>query len=220
MFGSGRIQPYTRAGRALWRGSQYCAIFAVDIAGFSAEERSDDTRVRMRADLYDALRGAWEASGLRWATGIHEDRGDGVLTVAPHVSATTIIDPMLYQLRARLRARNRLVCASRRIRLRSALHVGHLHRDQYGLVGASVDHVFRLLDAEPLRRALTEPDVDLAFIASDHVYESVIQGGGGAIDSAEYSPVAVTVKETRARGWLTIPAMGRRPVANVDELTV
>jgi len=71
--------------------------------------------------------------------------------------------------------------------------------------------VFRLLDAEPLRQALAEPGVDLALLASDHVYESVIQVGEGAIDPAEYAPAVVAVKETTARGWLTIPATGRRP---------
>jgi hypothetical protein len=214
MFGSNHDQARTRRGRALWHGSQYRAIFAVDIAGFSDESRSDEMRVAMRADLYSALRGAWEASGLRWTPDIHEDRGDGVLIVAPHVPVTTLIDPMLHQLRTRLRTHNKLVGPPRRIRLRAALHGGFLRRDEHGLVGASVNHVFRLLDAEPLRQALTEPGVDLAFLASDHVYESVIQLGEGAIDPAEYVPATVAVKETRARGWLTIPATGRRPAAS------
>ncbi|MGK5555804.1 hypothetical protein ACSNOI_29715 [Actinomadura kijaniata] len=210
MFGWDRFNTGTRARSALRHEAQYCAIFAVDIAGFGHAGRSDETRVAMRADLYGALRGAWRASGLRWTPDIHEDRGDGVLVAAPRVPAGRLIDPMLHRLRAELRSRNRSADPSRRIRLRAALHAGHLRRDRHGLVGASVNHVFRLLDAEPLRRALAEPGVDLAFMVSDEVYRNAA-GAEGAIDPAEYSPVVVHVKETRTRGWLTIPATGRRP---------
>jgi hypothetical protein len=40
-----------------------------------------------------------------------------------------------------------------------------VRRAYYGLAGTAVTHLFRLPDAPPLPAAMTEPGIDLAFIA-------------------------------------------------------
>jgi hypothetical protein len=74
-----------------------------------------------------------------------------------------------------------------------------------------VNHMFRLLDAIPLKNALNEPSVDLAFVASEHVYDAIIKTASTSIAPEDYLPIDVHVKETRTRAFITIPTCGRRP---------
>jgi hypothetical protein len=187
-------------------------IFGVDIAGFGHPERDDEVQVAVRSRLYQVLRESWEAAGLSWADAIREDRGDGVLLIAsPDEPPTFLIDPLLELIRARLQRHNRLSSAAARIRLRAVLHLGAVHRDDHGVAGTAVNHMFRLLNAPQLRDALDEPDVDLAFIASQQVYNSVIRTHG-SLSPESYLPVECQVKETVAEAWITIPIHGRRPL--------
>lgn len=192
--------------------SQHCLIFAVDIAGFGDRSRDDEIQLALRRALYQLLEDSFGASGVPLSGCLHEDRGDGAIIIIPaRIPTVTLIDPLLDRLREGLRLHNRLSSEAAKIRLRSALHTGEVHRDEHGLAGTALNHLCRLLDAPPLKQALGDSAADLAFIASDDVYESVIRHAPRLVDPDAYLPVAVRVKETRARAWVHLPGHGRPP---------
>lgn len=197
------------AGGVPARYGVHCAVFTVDIAGFGDLRRPDPVRMRMRAAMYESVSGAFDASGVPWREVLHEDRGDGVLVIVPAgFSEAALIDPLLAVLLDGLAAYNRAAEEIARVRLRAALHAGHVYRDGNGLVGEAVNHTFRLLEASDLKKALEVPGTDLAFITSDALYGEVVRHGPGGIDPRTFHPVDVAEKETRARAWIHLPGKG------------
>jgi len=191
---------------------QHCVLFAVDVAGFTDHWRNDDVQLYMREALYAVLTQAFEASQLGWDNCQHEDRGDGVLVLIPAgMPSATVIDPLLDRLRAGLRRHNRVSVDAAGIRLRVAIHSGQVHRDEHGVTGAALTHLFRLLDAPALKEALARSRGELALIVSDHFYDTVIRNAPGMIDPETFQPATVAVKETRARGWLHLPQIPPYP---------
>jgi len=113
-----------------------CSILCTDIAGFGDPRRDDDDRRVIRAALYKILRDVFEASNLPWDMCVHEDRGDGTLTVVPPTIPTgPLVDPLVPMLASRLKRYNRQAGAPVRIQLRAALHVGPVAPDADGLRG-------------------------------------------------------------------------------------
>ena len=88
------------------------------------------------------------------------------------------------------------------IRLRLAAHIGECHHDRYGLAGAAINQLFRMLDAPALRDAVRIADSELALLISDYLYDSVIRGRASMVDPAVFRPVSVQVKQFRGRAWL------------------
>jgi hypothetical protein len=185
--------------------SQHCVLFAVDIAQFTGDGRDDEVQLALRDALYRLLIESFEGSGIPWRSCIHEDRGDGAVVVIPaHMPTITVIDPLVEQIRMRLRRHNRLSSPVAQVRLRLAVHIGEVYRDRHGLAGKAVNHLFRMLDASDLRQALLSSETGLALIVSDYVYQSVIHGGPGNADPAAYSEVIVRVKHFEAHAWLLV----------------
>jgi hypothetical protein len=181
----------------------HCTITSVDIAAFGDYCRDDEVRIFVRSALYETLSGAFDDAGVGWRRSYHEDRGDGILAVVgPHVPASLILDPLVLSLRARLRHHNKLSSDVAKIRLRMAVHAGPVLFDPGGVVGHAVIHLSRLLDAPALKRALSESAADLALVASDNLYDTVIRHGGGLIDPKTYRRVDIVHKETRTQAWL------------------
>lgn len=183
--------------------SQYCLLFGVSVAGFAARGRDDEARLTIRAALYGSLRAAFRTCGIAWDACRHVDRGDGVLVVIPlHLPTVVVIDPLLPLLRAAIQRHNRLSSAIAQIRLCVAVHIGEVHRDQYGVAGVAVDHLFRLLAAPAVKEALTASGGELALIVSGAVYDGVLRPAGGLVDLDTYRPVEVARNGTRARAWV------------------
>ncbi|HEU5160415.1 MAG TPA: hypothetical protein VFU43_25680 [Streptosporangiaceae bacterium] len=198
--------------------AQHCVLFAVDVAGFTDKRRDDEVQLAIRAALYDLLIEAFNDAHLPWDECLHEDRGDGILVIVPaKMPSATVVDPLLDHIRAALRRHNRLASDAAAIRLRAAVHIGEVHSDAHGLAGVAVNHLFRLLDAPVLKHMLAAARADVALIASDYFYESVLRHGPGMIDPAAYRPVTVEVKRTQARGWVHLPGA---PLAPADRAGV
>ena len=70
--------------------------------------------------------------------------------------------------------------------------------------GASVNLVFRLVEAEPLKAALASSPGMLAVIASRWFFEEVIRHLPSS-GPASYRPVRVLVKETSTTAWICLP---------------
>jgi hypothetical protein len=181
------------------------ALLAADIAAFGDPRRDNDIQIHLRQALYDHLGGAFALTGLPWTGCYLEDRGDGTLIVAPpEVDPTHLLDPLAHHMTALLRRSNKLASDTARLRMRLAVHTGRVHRDQYGLAGQTLIHLFRLLEAPAFKRALNTSDADLGLIASDHLYKEAT-ARGGFFNPAAYQPLTIRSKETRTRGWLWLP---------------
>ncbi|GGQ20639.1 hypothetical protein GCM10010187_41360 [Actinomadura coerulea] len=193
-----------------WTPTGHCTLFVCDIISFS--KRADHVQSHLRTVLYEALRSCFEASGIPLEGCYQEDRGDGVIVVLPpSYDPSRLAHPLPDHLRGALRRHNGLAAEHARMRLRIALHGGPLESDAEGIVGTSVNHVNRLLDAPSFKEALAAVPVDLGVLASDEFYRTVIQEGRGAVDPTEFRPIEVRLKETDTTAWLCI--RGARPAA-------
>jgi hypothetical protein len=183
-----------------------CGLFAVDIAGFTGPERDDDIQEWIHNALYQILQAAFNRSGLPWRGCLHEDRGDGALIVIPAaIGAAGLVDPLLERMRGHIRRHNRMSCPAARMQLRVAAHIGLVRHDGHGFVGDAVNQLFLLLDAPPLKRMLTDSGAELAFIASDYLYETVIRRHPTLVDPAVFTPLRVRVKNRKTHGWICLP---------------
>ncbi|RAO59082.1 hypothetical protein LUPAC06_02030 [Micromonospora saelicesensis] len=94
-----------------------------------------------------------------------------------------------------------------RLRVRVALHVGHLIRHETGWGGSAVVTAMRLVDSESLRSAMTAVrGAALAIIASDMFYRDVVgHDYRGGLDPSAFRAVDVTGKELHQQAWIWVP---------------
>ncbi|MFI0408252.1 hypothetical protein [Actinomadura sp. 3N508] len=186
-----------------WTPTGHCTIFVCDIISFG--QRADRTQSHLRTVLYESLRSGFEASGMPLDGCYREDRGDGVIVVLPpSYDAAGLVHPLPDHLRGLLRRHNELAAEHARMRLRIALHSGPLESDDNGIVGTTVNHVNRLLDAPSFKEELAAVPAVLGILASDKFYGEVIRESRGAIDPTEFRPIDVRVKETNTTAWLCV----------------
>jgi hypothetical protein len=180
-------------------------IMVVDVAGFSSRRRTRVHQVAIRDGLYEALEQAFGEAGIGWDGCYHEDRGDGVLILAPaQVPKASFAGPLPGRLAAALNEHNAAHGDHGQIRLRVALHAGEVSHDQHGVTGDAINLAFRLIDAPPLKDALAASPGVLALIASPWFYEEVIRHQPSA-QPATWRAHPVVVKETATTGWIALP---------------
>lgn len=181
-------------------------MLAVDIKGFNDHRRDQEIRWSLRMAMYELLASAFSRSGLSWAGCYHEDRGDGVLVIAPPgTPAMILLHPLAEHLRAGIRRHNRFHTEPAQIQLRAAVHAGQVCFDGHGVSGDAVNHLFRMLDAPAFKRALDASGADFALVTSSSVFEDAVFPGTGLIDPDMYAPAEIQCKETRTRAWLYLP---------------
>jgi hypothetical protein len=185
-----------------WLSGENCTVLRTDVVAFGAEERNDEDRVIVRREslmMTQAALGAFQGS-CRW-----EDRGDGVLIVAPSgIPTAQVIEQLLSVLPVELRRHNRIYSDSIRIQLRVAVDVGPITEDATGVAGKSIIRVSRLLDAPAFKQAIIETGALIGVIASPFVFDTAISHGGGFFDPADFTEIAVRVKETRTPAWMRL----------------
>lgn len=192
-------------------------LIAVDVAGFSHRDRTEPVQVRIRAALYGMLERALRHAGVAWDDCYVEDRGDGAIVVVPEPFAPyALVHSVVEHLDSELRSYNQMASDHAAIRLRVSVHAGDVRADAHGLVGDSVIHVFRLLDAKVLKDVLKRSGGMVGLIVSDRLYAELAGDEGHSVDPAEHFRVVVQVKETVAPAWIRIP--GRRLVLNDGRL--
>jgi transcriptional regulator with XRE-family HTH domain len=183
-------------------GGEVCALFAADIAEFTRPDRDDDIRMFIREELYRILERAFDESEIPWTACFREDRGDGALVVVPpNIAPKGIIDPLPERIRSLIRRHNHVSSTAAHIQLRAAVHLGPVHHDGHGFVGADVDFLFRMLDARLLKHTLASTGADLALIISDYVYRNIVSRHPSLVSPAAFQPVRFQVKRTKARAW-------------------
>jgi tetratricopeptide (TPR) repeat protein len=180
-------------------------ILVVDVQGFGDRRRTNPHQVAVRDGLYQALKQAFRAAAIPWEGCQPEDRGDGVLFLAPaEVPKSGFAEVLPEALAEALRAHNDGHRAEEQIRLRMALHAGEVSYDDHGVTGAAITLAFRLVDAGPLKEALDGSPGLLALIASSWFYHEVVRNSPDS-RPATYRPVRVAVKETTEVGWICLP---------------
>jgi hypothetical protein len=65
-------------------------IVVVDVEGFGDQQRTDPHQLMVRAGMYDVLKWAFQDTGISWDDCYHEDRGDGVLILAPTLVSKSV----------------------------------------------------------------------------------------------------------------------------------
>ena len=185
---------------------QVCALFAVDIAGYTGPERDDDIRLYLREELYQVLQQAFDCSGIPWADCFCEDHGDGVLIVVPPgIPCKGVIDPLPERLRGLIRRHNHVCRETARIQLRAAAHIGPVEHDGHGFAGSDINLLFRMLGARSLKEALAGSGTELALIVSDYVYRNLVCRYPSLVSPAAFRPVRFQVEFSRARAWTYLP---------------
>jgi hypothetical protein len=185
---------------------QMCAVFAVDIAGFTRPDRDDDIRRYLHEKLYEYLREAFEDSGLPWQECFGEDRGDGALIVVPPgISFKGLIYPLPERLRGLIRRHNHVSRDTAGLQLRTAIHVGPVDHDGHGFVGTDVNFTFRLLEARSLKRVLAASGAELGVAVSDYVYRSLVCRYPSLVHPDAFRAIRFQTKNTRAQAWTYLP---------------
>jgi hypothetical protein len=132
-----------------------------------------------------------------------QQSGDGEFAILPAGLDESVVIPRLVEgLRAELARTNSDLSDRARLRLRVALHRGHVAPGPNGWAGTATIAVHRLLDSDVLREALAgRPGADFALIVPDLLYRDVIVDHCAP---AEFTPVDATVpaKGFAERAWI------------------
>jgi hypothetical protein len=192
------------------RDAVHRTIIVVDIAESTHPDRTDDDRLVIRDAMYHALadgfgRADWQR--CRW-----EDRGGGVLILAPpEVPKARLVTGLPERLENALARHNTAMeehdgerAAATQVRLRVAVHAGEVTFDKHGVVGAAIDHTFRLVSAPPLRAALASSLDSCVLIVSDWFYGDVVYHHQEARPDI-YRHVGCEVKDAELSAWLRVP---------------
>ncbi|WP_282206245.1 hypothetical protein [Kitasatospora fiedleri] len=140
-------------------------------------------------------------------------RGDGLAMGFPPGHLPAVIDwfvPALDRAAATYNAR----CRTAPVRLRMSLHLGPVTIDGTppDANGTARNDLHRLLDSEPLKRALDESDpavTHLVAVLSDRVYQDVLVGGYSKLRPGACTRVEATVNGKaafRQTAWLHVPS--------------
>lgn len=205
-------------------GPYPCGLLAFDIQG-SGRCRDHVVSARMREGLYEIARSAIDEAGIEWDACHVEDRGDGIFAVTPGTAVKDLVDPLAGRIRARLDTYNRPTAKAARLRLRVAAHAGYVtfarHGDVRSVEGPPATHVFRIMDADAVRR-LADVGGDLTLVVSDHYFSEVVRWKAGLPGREDFHPVWIKNKETQARVWvwtsspvISLPQQAPHPVRTV-----
>ena len=192
------------------RDAVHRTIVVVDIAKSTHPTRTNDDRLVIRAAMYNALATAFGRDD--WPRCRWEDRGDGVLIlVPPEIPKARLVtglpgrlESALAEHNAAMAKRDRDRAAATQVRLRVAVHAGEVTFDQHGVVGAAIDHTFRLVDAQPLRSALASSLDSCVLMVSDWFYSDVVYHHHDARPGS-YRHVGCEAKDTELSAWLRVP---------------
>lgn len=179
-------------------------LLAVDARGYGS---ADTARQReIQTVLPRLLTEAAEAAGLDRASWVRQAAGDSEFAVLPAGSdEQALVEPFMRRLDAGLRAHNRDRVPGARIALRAAVHFGPASEAPNGFVGPGPVEVSRILESDPLRRALAAaPDAALAVALTAPVFTELVAQGYTNFRPEEFREVVVEKKEYRGRAWLWV----------------
>jgi hypothetical protein len=203
--GSASEQDTTAAATRPRGAVRLCMV--ADVEKFSRFRNPEAVRAQRR--LVQLLSAARRQAGVADDLVDPQDSGDGQFVVMPAgIDESETIPRLIDGLLAALRRTNADLGEHARLRLRVALHRGHVERASNGWVGDATIAVHRLVDSVGLRRALRDnPDTDVALLVADAVYRDVILHGYGRLRPEEFHRIVVRddAKDFTDTAWLFVP---------------
>lgn len=178
---------------------ELASIVAVDVVG--ARQRTDAEWRTMRSRMHEILSDALDSAGISLKSCLLEDRGDGVLVIAPaRFGVEVLLGQLPEGLQAGIQAYNSQAPDPLGLQLRAAVDRGEVASDGYGVVGSIVNSVFRMLDAAQVKAASRDRRADLVLVTSDALF----QGVKTSIDVSGFKEVPVRMKETTSTAWMRV----------------
>lgn len=183
-----------------------CVAFDVEQYSGKGRSREFDTQAR----LSDLLEFAFTEAGLT-RDGIEvseQQQGDGGLALLPTgagVDEPRLLVRLIRGLETGLAHDNQGHEPGFRLRLRVALHQGVVGNGPYGYTGPAVTEVFRILDAEVVRRALAGSPGFLVVAVADSLYRDVLMDGQHGLPGAAFRKVRAEAKKFSADAWIYVP---------------
>jgi hypothetical protein len=181
--------------------------FVVDVVSYGQRTQEEQDRIEDR--LQALLRAVVADVGDDFDQVDRESgNGDGLVVLLPTGSDPTRQLPRLVRSVARRLAEDNRDAADR-IRLRMAVGTGVVARN--GFTGPLVVNISRLVDSEPLRRAVAgNPDADLVVLVLDVPHGDVVGPGhdplvADCVERVELVDVALKEFEDRALLWVSTP---------------
>jgi hypothetical protein len=180
----------------------YRTILLFDIEQFG--RRDNVEQAYLRRMLYDVVDATLLDAGVAETSRLRADRGDSVMElIDTQSSVPALAKALLTETPALLHAKNRLIAESTRMRLRIVLAAGYVAVDELGgWVGRDLNHAVRLLDCDPLRKALKERAEDWVLCASDGIYQGVVSDGPLGVRPEDFHRITVETKEGPTIAWL------------------
>lgn len=177
--------------------------FVVDVVSYGQRTAPEQERVQDRlqallravvADVGDDFDEVDRDSGT----------GDGMVVFLPTGGdPTELLPALLRSVATRLAADNAVY--RDRIRLRMAVGTGLVARGGNGFTGPLVVNISRLVDSEPLRRAVADnPEADLVVLVLDVLHREVVAPGYLPLLVDRFEVVDVAMKEFVERAWLWV----------------
>ncbi len=183
---------------------------AADIEGFSRFHNPEAARAQQR--FLDVLVRARRHADLDEAQVELQQAGDGQFAVLPPALDESIVIPKLVDgLALYLAESNVDLNDHARLRLRVALHRGHVSWGVNGWIGDSTIAVHRLLDCSAIRSALrANPAADFALIVPDTLYRDVIAHHFGGLNPRTFDKVTARLpgKQFVEQAWIHLPTRG------------
>ncbi|MFD2472694.1 tetratricopeptide repeat protein [Amycolatopsis silviterrae] len=180
-------------------------ILVADVEGFSDRSRTNRHQLSVRDAMYQTLRRAFREAGIPWEACYHEDRGDGVLVLAPpEVPKAVFTESLPGAIVETLEVHNRVAAEAERIRLRLAVHAGEVHYDKHGVTSNAVVLAFRLVDTPGLKAALAASSSVLAMMVSTWFFDEVVRHSQASRPET-CRPFPVSLKGSHTTGWASLP---------------
>ncbi|MFI1061420.1 hypothetical protein ACH4TC_05930 [Streptomyces spororaveus] len=180
-------------------------LLAVDARGYGS---ADTARQRdIQTVLPRLLSESADAAGLDRASWVRQSAGDSEFAVLPADSdEQALVETFMRRLDAGLRAHNRDRVPAAQLALRAVVHFGPASEAPNGFVGPGPVEVSRVLESDPLRRALAAaPDAALAVALTAPVFTELVAQRYTNFRPEEFREVVVEKKEYRGRAWLWVP---------------
>lgn len=180
-------------------------ILVADVEGFSDRSRTNRNQLSVRDAMYQTLRRAFRKAGIPWEACYHEDRGDGVLVLAPpEVPKAVFTESLPGAIVETLEVCNRVADAAEQIRLRLAVHGGEVHYDQHGVTSNAVVLAFRLVESPALKSELAGSSSVLAMMVSTWFFDEVVRHSRDS-RAETWRPFPVSLKGSETTGWASLP---------------
>jgi hypothetical protein len=190
-----------------YRGGTVRLCLAADIEQFSRFRTPEAARAQQR--FVDVLAEARRYAEIDEAAVGLQESGDGQFAVLPAgLDESTVVPRLIDGLRIALAHVNSDLSAHARLRLRVALHRGHIAPGANGWIGESSIAIHRILDSEAVRTALaTNESADFALIVPEVLYREVVCQRYAWLDPDEFAQVEVRLpaKKFVAPAWVYLP---------------